>query len=277
MMRWLVVSVSLFFAGPAFAQASAETLADIKAQITALAGQFNALKSELVASGAVASGAAGGDALQRLDAIEAELARLNGRTEEIELRLNRVVQDGNAQLGDLQFRLCEMEEGCNVLDLPDLNVGGPAPGPAPGPADPVATPDAPATGGAELALGEQADFDRAQGVLGSGDFRGAAELFATFTQSYPGSPLTQAAQLRRGDALNSLGETSNAARAYLEAFSGAPDGAMAGEALLKLGQGLGALGQQQDACVTLAEVGARFPGTIDATNAQVSMQGLGCP
>lgn len=272
MMRGLVVSVALFFAGPVYAQASPETLADIKAQITALAGQFNALKSELVASGAVSSGAAGGDALQRLDAIEAELARLNGRTEEIELRLNRVVQDGTAQLGDLQFRLCEMEEGCDVLALPDLTIGGPAPGPS----TPVAVPDAPAAGGAELAIGEQADFDRAQEVLGSGDFRGAAELFATFTQSYPGSPLTQAAQVRRGDALNSLGETSNAARAYLEAFSGAPDGQLAGEALLKLGQGLGALGEQQDACVTLAEVGVRFPGSIDATNAQVSMQGLGC-
>jgi tol-pal system protein YbgF len=274
LLRWLAVSVALVWTGPAFAQASPETLADMKAQIAALAGQFNALKSELVTSGAVASGAAGGDALQRLDAIEAELARLNGRAEEIELRLNRVVQDGNAQLNDLQFRLCEMEEGCNVLDLPDLAIGGPASGPA----EPVQPTDpAPATGGAELALGEQADFDRAEEVLGSGDFRGAAELFATFTQSYPGSPLTQAAQLRRGDALNSLGETSNAARAYLEAFSGAPDGAKAGEALLKLGQGLGALGQQQDACVTLAEVGVRFPGSIDATNAQVSMQGLGCP
>jgi tol-pal system protein YbgF len=273
MLRWLAVSVALVVTGPAFGQTSPETLADIKAQIAALAGQFNALKSELVTSGAVASGAAGGDALQRLDAIEAELARLNGRAEEIELRLNRVVQDGTAQLSDLQFRLCEMEEGCNVLDLPDVTIGGAAPGPA----DPVATPDAPpATGGAELALGEQADFDRAQEVLGSGDFRGAAELFATFTQSYPGSPLTQEAQLRRGDALNSLGETSNAARAYLEAFSGAPDGAKAGEALLKLGQGLGALGQQADACVTLAEVGVRFPGSIDATNALVSMQGLGC-
>jgi tol-pal system protein YbgF len=273
MMRGLVFSVALFFAGPVYAQTSPETLADIKAQIATLAGEFNALKSELITSGAVASGAAGGDALQRLDAIEAELARLNGRTEEIQLRLNRVVQDGTAQLSDLQFRLCEMEEGCDVMALPDLTIGGPAPGPV----APVATTDpAPATGGAELALGEQADFDRAQGVLGTGDFRGAAELFATFTQSYPGSPLTQAAQLRRGDALNSLGETSNAARAYLEAFSGAPDGALAGEALLKLGQGLGALGQQQDACVTLAEVGVRFPGSIDATNAQVSMQGLGC-
>jgi tol-pal system protein YbgF len=273
MMRWLVVSTLLFATGPAFAQSSPETLADIKVQITSLAAQFNALKSELVASGAVSSGAAGGDALQRLDAIEAELARLNGRTEEIQLRLNRVVQDGTAQLGDLQFRLCELEEGCNVLDLPDLTLGGPAPVASIEPTQP----DVPVAGGAELALGEQADFDRAQEVLGTGDFRGAEALFATFTQSYPGSPLTQAAQLRRGDALNSLGETSNAARSYLEAFSGAPDGTLAGEALLKLGQGLGVLGQQQDACVTLAEVGVRFPGSIDATNAQVSMQGLGCP
>ena len=270
MLRWLLLSSALVLSGPAFAQGSPETIADIKAQISALAGQFNALKSELVTSGAAGNGAAGGDALQRLDAIEAELARLNGQTEQVQLRLNRVVQDGTAQLEDLQFRLCELEEGCDVMALPELSLGG-------APVAPVAATDpAPQTGGAELALGEQADFDRAEGVLASGDFQGAAAQFATFTQSYPGSPLTQKAQLRRGDALNSAGDTANAARSYLEAFSGAPDGALAGEALLKLGQGLGALGQQQDACVTLAEVGVRFPGSIDATNAQVSMQGLGC-
>jgi tol-pal system protein YbgF len=269
MLRWLIVSTALCLSGPAFAQASPETLADIKAQIAALAADFNALKSELVTSGAAATGAAGGDALQRLDAIEAELARLNGQTEQVQLRLNRVVQEGTAQLEDLQFRLCELEEGCDVMALPELTLGGDTPAPA------VADPVVP-EGGAELAMGEQADFDRAEGVLASGDFQGAAALFATFTQSYPGSPLTQRAQLRRGDALNSAGDTANAARSYLEAFSGAPDGALAGEALLKLGQGLGALGQTQDACVTLAEVGVRFPGSIDATNAQVSMQGLGC-
>ncbi len=274
MLRWLIVSTAIALTAPAFAQGSPETLADIKAQISVLAGQFNALKSELVTSGQAATGAAGGDALQRLDAIEAELARLNGQAEQTELRLSRVVQEGTTQLEDLQFRVCELEEGCDVMALPMLSLDGGGGGAAPAVAvDPVADG---ATGGAELAMGEQADFDRAEGVLGQGDFQGAAALFATFTQSYPGSPLTQRAQLRRGDALNSAGDTANAARSYLEAFSGAPDGALAGEALLKLGQGLGALGQQQDACVTLAEVGVRFPGSIDATNAQVSMQGLGC-
>jgi TolA-binding protein len=45
---------------------------------------------------------------------------------------------------------------------------------------------------------------------------------------------------------------------------------------LKLGQSLGTLGQTPEACVTLTEVGARFPGSIEATNAQIAMQGLAC-
>ncbi len=51
---------------------------------------------------------------------------------------------------------------------------------------------------------------------------------------------------------------------------------MAADALLKLGEGLGALGQVPEACVTLAEVGTRFPGSMAATQATVAMQGFGC-
>jgi TolA-binding protein len=73
-----------------------------------------------------------------------------------------------------------------------------------------------------------------------------------------------------------LGDQAGAARAYLDAFSGKPDGSFAAESLLKLGQALGDLGQVPDACVTLAEVPSRFPGTIHATNADLSRQALGC-
>jgi len=174
-------------------------------------------------------------------------------------------------VGDLEFRLCEVTEGCDIAALPDtVPLGGDVPLAAP------TEPAVQAPAGPELALGEQADFDRAKEVLGTGDFRAAADLFATYAQSYPGGPLMQEAQFLRGEALSQLGETSNAARAYLDAFSGKPDGPRAGEALLKLGQALGDLGQVPEACVTLGEVGTRFPGSIDATSAQVSMQGLGC-
>ena len=256
--------------GGLFAQDRAQTLADIKAELAALNAEFTGLKQELVASGAVNSGMAGGNALQRLDTIEAALMRLTAQTEQVELKVNRVVSDGTNRLGDLEFRVTELEGGDVGALPPTQPLGGDASAPA---LAPTATP---APAGAELAVGEQESFDRAKGVLGQGDFRAAADLFAAFTQSYPGSPLTQEAHFNRGEALSQLGETANAARAYLEAFSGKPDGAFAGESLLKLGQALGTLGQTPDACVTLAEVGNRFPGSIHATNAQVSMQGLGC-
>ncbi|MCU0828924.1 MAG: tol-pal system protein YbgF [Tabrizicola sp.] len=255
------------------AQDRTQTLADIRAELAALAAEFNALKAELVSSGAATSGAAGGDALTRMDTIEAELARLTARTEEVELKLNRVVSDGTNRIGDIEYRLCEVTEGCDPANLgatPTLGGDGGSTAPV------VASDPAPATGGAELAVAEQEDFNRAKEVLGSGDFRGAESLFATFTQSYPGGPLTQEAHFLRGEALTSLGETSNAARAYLDAFSADPNGTFAPDALLRLGEGLGALGQVQEACVTLGEVGVRYPGSLAATQAGVAMQGFGC-
>lgn len=271
MRRGLVLGLMLL-AVPALAQDRTQTLADIKAELSALMAEFTALKRELVTTGAATSGAAGGDALQRLDSIESELVRLTSKTEAVELKVNRVASDGTNRVGDLEFRLCEATPGCDIAALPlTPPLGGDAPAPV------IVDPVAPPSGGPELALSEQADFDRAREVLASGDFRTAADLFATYAQSYPGGPLMQQAQFLRGEALAQLGETSNAARAYLEAFSGAPDGALAGQALLKLGQALGDLGQVPEACVTLGEVSTRFPGSLDATAAQVSMQGLGCP
>ena len=190
-----------------------------------------------------------------------------------------MVTDGTNRIGVLEYRLCEATEGCDPAISPETPVLGGETAAAPAAnAAPAAevVPDAATDTGPELAMGEKNDFDRAKGVLGQGDFRAAADQFATFAQSFPGSPLSQEANLLRGDALSQLGETSNAARAYLEAFSGKPDGQFAGQALLKLGQALGSLGQTPEACVTLGEVGTRFPGTIDATNASVARQGLGC-
>ncbi|NJS40470.1 MAG: tol-pal system protein YbgF [Rhodobacteraceae bacterium] len=257
----------------AVAQDRTQTLADIRAELSGLAAEFNALKAELVSGGAAATGAAGGDALQRMDTIEAELSRLTARTEEVELKLNRVVADGTNRIGDIEYRLCEVTEGCDVTTLGATSVLG---GGSASVVAPVVTDPGPAAGGAELAVSEQADFDRAKEVLGTGDFRGAEALFATFAQSYPGGPLTQEALFLRGEALTNLGETSNAARAYLDAFTAAPEGPIAPDALLKLGQGLGTLGQVQEACVTLGEVGVRYSGTAAANQAFVSMQGLGC-
>ncbi|MFN6924572.1 MAG: tol-pal system protein YbgF [Tabrizicola sp.] len=258
------------------AQDRTQTLADIRAELAMLAAEFNALKAELVTTGAMTSGAAGGDALSRMDAIEATLARLTARAEEVELRVNRVVADGTNRIGDIEYRLCEVTPGCDPGNLgatPTLGGDTGAAVAAPAVVNPGVNTG---TGGAELAVSEQADFDRAKEVLGQGDFRGAATLFETFAQSYPGGPLTQEAMFLRGEALSRLGETSAAARAYLDAYTANPTGTFAADSVLKLGEALGALGQIDAGCQTLAAVGIEFPGSIQASQASVAMQGLGC-
>lgn len=269
--------VGLLLGSPAFAQDKAQTLADVKAELAVLAAQLVALKQEVVASGAATNGTAGADPLSRMDAIEAALRSLTARTESVEQKVNAVVADGTNRIGDIEFRLCELTEGCDPGSLPPTpDLGGMAGG-APAPTAP-ATETAPATPSdqPELALNEQADFDRAKGVLDSGDFQGAADLFKAYAQSFPGGPLVPQADLYRGDALSQLGDTANAARAYLDAFSAKQDGPLAGQALLKLGQSLGKLGQGPEACVTLAEVGKRFPGSADEAAAAAAMQAQGC-
>ena len=142
---------------------------------------------------------------------------------------------------------------------------------APSTAAPVTT-----GSGTQLATNEQADFERASEALASGDFRSAADQFAAFNATYPGGPLAVAAELRRGEALAGLGDTREAARAYLEAFRLEQTGPLAGEALFALGEALGQLGQTTEACVTLGEVGARFPGSDADSRASAEMLRIGC-
>lgn len=260
--------------GPALAwgQADPQTLADIRSQIAALSQEIGGLRAELSATGQLSEGVAGNTPLERLNAIEAELQRLTSKTEELEFRINRITTDGTNRLGDLEFRLCEMEEGCDVGLLGQApSLGGVDN------ATVVPVPAPPPVQGPDLAVNEQQDFERAEGALAASDFQGAAELFAAFVAAYPGSPLTARAQLGRGAALDGLGDASNAARAYLDSFSADPDGPIAADALLGLGRNLGKLGQAPDACVTLGEVATRFPTSPLVADAQAEMRTLGCP
>ena len=275
----LMLAVTLVAASGVYAEDKAQTLADIRGEVQALAAEVQALKSELVSGGAAAMQAAGGaSALDRMNALEAELTRLTSQTEQLQIRVEKVVTDGTNRVGDLEFRLCELEKGCDTANLPITTaLGGAAAGAATaGTTTTGAETSAPTGAAPELALNEQADFDKAKAALDSGDFQGAADQFATFAQSYPGGPLTGEAQFLQGDALSQLGDTSGAARAYLGAFSGAPQGPRAPASLLKLGAALGLLGQTQDACVTLGEVPVRFPTAPEAGEATAAMQKLGC-
>lgn len=251
----LVLALS---AAPVTAQTE-QTLADIRQDMSVLFVELQKLKRELSTTGASTVTLPPG-ALDRINAIEAELQRLTAKTEELDFRVSQVAEDGARRLGDLEFRLCELEAGCDIGALgKSPTLGGATSAPAP------ATPQpAPATGGTELAVGEETDFRRAGEALAQGDFQSAADQFAAFRQTYPGGPLEAQALVAEGRALEGLGNTREAARRYLEAYAGYPDDSAGPEALWRLGAALGDLGNVAEACVTLSEVAGRYPGSGDA-------------
>lgn len=271
MLQRIALIAALAWVAPA-AYAQDQSLADIRQQLTVLYVDIQNLRTELSTTGGLTQGTAGNTPLDRLNAIEAQLQRLTSKTEELEFRVNRITQDGTNRIGDLEFRLCELEEACDIATLGDT----PSLGGVDNEANvPVATPALADTGPA-LAVGEADDYKRAQEALASGDFRSAADQLAAFGATYPGSPIAADAALLRGEALENLGEMTEAARAYLSAFSTNPTGGKAPDALFKLGASLGTLGQTQDACVTLGEVGVRFPSSPVVADARAAMQGFGC-
>jgi tol-pal system protein YbgF len=268
-MRYLAVTLALTLAlAPAGAGAqNTETLADIRQELSVLFVELKKLRRELSTTGGAGQLSSGGSILDRVNAIESEVQRLTAKTEELEFRIDRVVSDGTNRVGDLEFRLCELEPDCDISGLePGDTLGGVAPATGSGGAIAAAPDEGSDDGGPQLAVGERDDFERAA----------AAEQFAAFRQAYPGSPLSGRAGLLRGEALDGAGRKSDAARAYLETFSAAPGGEDAAEALFRLGRALGQLGQTEEACVTLGQVGARYPDAAVVSDAQAEINRLGC-
>ena len=260
------------------AQDRTQTLADIRQELSVLYVEIQRLRSELNTTGGVAGSSGGGGTLDRVNAIEAEVTRLTALTERLQLNIDSVVRDGTNRIGDLEFRLCELEADCDIGSLGDTpSLGGVdvQTGAAPAPAAVAPTTgEAPQTGG--LAVAEQSDFDRAQAAFDEGNFADAALFFETFTETYPGGPLSAEAHYLRGRAEVNQGRLSQAARAFLDSFTAQPDGARAPASLTALGISLAQLGQTDEACLTLAEVGVRYPGNAAVAEAEAERGRLGC-
>ncbi len=269
-----VVCAALMLTVPAIgiAQSQGQTLADIRQELEFVYGEILALRRELSTTGETGlQGGSTGPALQRIDALEQEVRRLTGAVEQQRFHVEQVVKDGTNRVGDLEFRLCELEENCDPLVLDrTAPLGG------------MVVPKTFATqttttveSGNQTAT-EQANFNQAFAAYEIGDYASAATLFESFALAFPGGPLTGEAYYWRGESLAGISDWSSAALSFLESFSGSPAGTKAPEALYRLGISLSELGQEEEACLMLSEVPVRYPAAeiVEEANAEYAV--LGC-
>ncbi len=264
----LALCLASALSGPVQAQANPEELASVRAELAKLNGQIQSLRFELaqpVPEGQVVVDTA--PAVLRLDRLEEELRRVTGRVEQLSFRIEQIVADGTRRIGDLEFRLVELEGG-DVSTLGETStLGGAAV---------ATTPVTVATEEVALAVSEKSDFDGAMAALNEDDQFTAIQKFGKFLADYPGGPLSAQAMFHLGEAQAGLGRSKEAARSYLDSFTVQPEGPLAALALTKVGLTLGVLGQTGEACRTLNEVVLRYPTDTAIEQAKTGIQTLGC-
>ncbi|MDO5642807.1 MAG: tol-pal system protein [Paracoccus sp. (in: a-proteobacteria)] len=265
------------------------SLADMQAALRAISADLQALRAELLASGAAGFAAAGGDgAIDRMNAMEAQIAHLTDRTELLANQIRRIVADGTNRIGDIEFRLCEMDPHCDLGALMTAELGrfgtgalpgGPAPGSAPPasdisamplpPLESTAAPQAPPT------EEEAREFALAQAAVAAGNWAQAIEELDHLASAHAGGPLTADVLYLRGTALLADAQPQAAAESWLMAFSAAPDGPRAPASLLALARSMAALGAAGDGCPYLAELTRRFPDAPETAEAAPAL--AACP
>ncbi|MCY4152650.1 MAG: tetratricopeptide repeat protein [Aestuariivita sp.] len=244
------------------------TLADIRQELNVLYVEIQRLKRELSTTGPPPAQAGGNRLFDRLDALEARLRALTANTEELNFRVEQIIRDGTNRIGDLEFRLVELEGG-DVSTLPETTtLGG---------EDVLRRNTSEAQPpSSELAIAEQADFDAAITALDTGEFAEAVLLLNSFVETYPGSPLSAEAYLRKGLALKEMNNMRDAAQAFLQSYKLSASGPFSAEAVLELGVALGELGNIREACATLEQVIVRFESSEMVPRAQSQIDILSC-
>jgi len=249
----------LALAGPV--QAQDMTLEDIRGDISILSQQLEALRGEMAATGTTGlSAREAASALVRIDEINADLRAALGRVEALEIKIRQIIDDGTKRIGDMEFRLTELEGGDATLNAPTTPLGE-------------------AESEEDAISAEVRAIHEAKLSLEAGDGATAARALAEFLTNFPDGPLTSEARYWQGEALAMQGDFQNAARSYLSGFSGAPDGAFAARSLYGLSISLFELGQGEQACLTLAEIQIRYVDIDEPLSRDIIEQreAMACP
>jgi tol-pal system protein YbgF len=232
------------------------------------------------------------ETLNRLNALQQEVASLRGLVEQLQNENAQLKQAAREQYIDLDSRLGRLEGGsapaAGTAATPAGADGG-APTPAETPAAPVdaapgtAAPAAPrgvvadvATGAPAPAdpAGERPMYDSAFQALRDGEYAEASRRFQAYLEAYPAGTLAPNAWYWLGESYYVTQNYDVALTAFESLLQAFPDSAKAPDALLKLGYCQFELGRAPQGEATLRDVIARFPGSDAARLAQSRLRSL---
>ena len=232
------------------------------------------------------------ETLNRLNALQQEVASLRGLVEQLQNENAQLKQAAREQYIDLDSRLGRLEGGsapaAGTAATPAGADGG-APTPAETPAAPVdaapgtAAPAAPRGVVADVATGapvpadpagERPMYDSAFQALRDGEYAEASRRFQAYLEAYPAGTLAPNAWYWLGESYYVTQNYDVALTAFESLLQAFPDSAKAPDALLKLGYCQFELGRAPQGEATLRDVIARFPGSDAARLAQSRLRSL---
>ncbi len=197
------------------------------------------------------------DLNRRLTDLESVITRQTGQLETTNFELRQSRDKAAA----LESQLAAMNQKIAALEVftgvPPANDGAPSGFSGPPPS---------VSGGGS----PQADFDRARGLMLSGDYDGAESAFEAFVSTHPDASLAPEANYWLGKTLVVRGADAEAASAFIAAIRGWPTTAWAPDGVLELSRSLIALGRNPEACQALAELSRRYPSAAPSIKSRAS-------
>jgi TolA-binding protein len=291
-LRVLLLAGCLFTAGvggsipPAAAQMDSREAIDLQHQIQELKRDIQTLRDQrggqsgLPAPTRLSPDASGSSEitaqlLSRVANLEEQMRRLRGRVDEVANQTQRLDDDVNKKIGDLNFRIQSIEGGGQGSPPPRAPVPV---APAPGPAQSALPLPTAAPGAAAVRRTPEIALQEGSAALARRDYTAAEAAAREVLNNNKTSPRVYDAQFLLAQSLSGRKEYSQAAIAYDDAYKRNRKGARAPDALLGLANSLNAIGERRAACDTVTQLRGEFPNPKPDLKDQIAAanQRAGC-
>lgn len=271
---WLaIVAAALVAAAPASAQRA--SLAERVERLETQAATQNQTQANI-------------ELLNRVNALQQELASQRGLVEQLQNDNARLRQTLREQYLDVDSRLARLEGAPPVAAAAAAAVAGATVAAPASPVTAMPTPAGPAVPGGVVAgvanaplptvppdpASERELYDSAFQALREGEYAEASRRFQTYLEAFPNGTLAPNAWYWLGESYYVTQNYAVALQAFQNLLQAFPDSSKAPDALLKVGYSQFELGRSAEGESTLREVIARFPGSDAARLAQSRLRTL---